>query len=116
SCSASSARSMQRKSSMPRLSRLIAAGPAASEPHRHYDVLRSRVRCRPNQAAAVAVRESDLDVRAIDRGQGIHQVVHVEADLQLPTVVADLDLFLGFLLLWVVRLDRQRIGLYRKPD
>ena len=40
-----------------------------------------------NQATAVAVGQADLDLRSIDRCQRIHQVIDVEADLDLLAVV-----------------------------
>src|ERR1700756_3581357 len=69
-----------------------------------------------DQAAAVRVRESDLDLLALDRAEGIQEVIDVEADLDLLAVVVHLDLILGLFLLRVVRLDGEKPRAGRQPD
>ena len=64
--------------------------PIALEPHRHDDVLGLRRARRADQAAAVRVRQPDLDLVGVDRRQRIQQVVDVEADLELLALVARL--------------------------
>src|SRR5262249_33660182 len=66
--------------------------------------------------AAVGVRQSDLDLVAIDRAQGIEQVIHVEADLDFLALVLHLDLILGFLLLRIMRLEREQAGARGEPN
>src|SRR4030095_3778902 len=77
------------------------SGVARLEPHRHHHVLRLRCRTRADEAAAVGVREAELDLASLDGGQRIQQVVDVEADLELVARVCDLQLFLRLLLLRV---------------
>src|ERR1700692_734546 len=83
-----------------------------SKPHGHHDVARRGVAGRANQTATVTVGPPELDVLPIDGGQGIQQVVHVEAYFKVATVVAHLDLLLGLLLLGIVRLNRHDIFLH----
>ena len=83
--------------------------PPRSEAHRHDDEARACVGAGPDQAAAVSVREADLDLRSIDGRQRIQEVIDVEANVELRAVVDDLELFLRFFLLRVVRLDDERI-------
>ena len=58
-----------------------------------------------DQAAAVGVRQADLDLVSVDRGQRVEQVIHVEADLELFALVTDLDLVFRLFLLRIVRLS-----------
>ena len=62
--------------------------PGASEPHRHHDVAGVERPRRVDQAAAVGVRQPDLDLVALDRAQRIQQVVDVEADLDFLALIA----------------------------
>src|SRR6516165_9359106 len=88
----------------------------ASEPHRHHDVARGEhTRC-VNKTAAVGVSETDLDAISLNGTQGVEKVIHVEADLDFLAFVRDLHLILRFLLLRVVRLEREKIRPHRQPD
>src|SRR5450432_916128 len=87
----SSARSMQRKFS----SASSARGMRPLEPHRHDDVLGVRRSGSANQAAAVGISEADLDAIGVDRAQSIQQVVYIEPDLALITLIVDLDFILS---------------------
>src|SRR5262249_22853108 len=60
--------------------------------------------------------EPDLDAVALDRTQRIEQIVDVETDLDFLALVRHLHLILGFLLLWVMRLEGQEIWPYRQAD
>src|SRR5579864_7672142 len=71
---------------------------------------------RVNQAAAVRVRESDLDLVAFNRAQRVEQIIDVEADLDFLVLVVHFDLVLGFLLLGVVRLDDEEPRPRGEPD
>ena len=55
-----------------------------------------------DQAAAVAIREAELDLPDIHGGQRIEQIVDVEADLELIARVSDLELLLGLFLLGIM--------------
>ncbi len=57
------------------------------EPHRHDDVPARAAAGSAHQAAAVRVREADLDLRAVDGCQSVEQVVDVEANLELFALV-----------------------------
>jgi hypothetical protein len=58
-------------------------GRTGSEPHRHHDVLRLRRRGSADEAAAVCIGESELDLTDIDGSERIEEVVDVEANLNL---------------------------------
>src|SRR5262249_40392854 len=80
------------------------------EPHWHHDVARVHgPRCM-DQAAAVRVRQANLDLVAINGAEGVEEVIDVEADLHFLALVGDLDLVLGFLLFGVVCLDGKQVG------
>src|SRR6516164_8384622 len=68
-----------------------------------------------DEAAAVGVCQSDLHAVGLDGAQGIEEVIHVEADLDLFTLVGDFDLIFRFLLLRVVSLEREEIRPHRQP-
>src|ERR1700722_17225709 len=74
------------------------------QPHRHHDVARAGIAGGSNQAAAVAVGESELDILAIDGGERIEQVIHIESHFEIVAFIPHLDLFLGFFLLGIVGL------------
>src|ERR1700678_4544322 len=80
-----------------------------SEPHGHDNVPRARAARRADETTAVAVREAELDVLAIDRRQGIQQIIDVESDFEIRALVGNFDLLFGLFLLRVVGLDGHRI-------
>src|SRR5882672_2404210 len=107
--------SMQRRFSMRSSARDIDAALrarlAGSEPHRHDDVLRTRRARGANQAAAIAVSQSENDLFRIDGGQGIEEVRNVEADFNFVAFVFNLDLVFRLFLFGVMCLDRDEIRL-----
>src|SRR5580693_8690037 len=65
---------------------------------------------RMDEATAVGIRQPDLDLIALDGGERVEQVIHVETDLDFLALVRNLDLILGFLLLGIVGLEREEVG------
>ncbi len=53
---------------------------------------------------------------AVDRGEGVQQIIDVEADLELVALEIDFDLVLGFFLLRVVSLQGQHSGLQHQAN
>src|ERR1700683_5074768 len=49
-----------------------------SKPHRHHHIARRGGTRRPDQTAAIAVGQAQFDFLAIDGGQGVQQIIHIE--------------------------------------
>src|ERR1700680_1485100 len=69
-----------------------------------------------DQTTAVRVRESDVHLVALDRTQGVQEIIDVESNLHFLALVRNLHLILGFLLLRIVRLEGQQVRSGREPD
>src|ERR1700692_4816117 len=59
-----------------------------SKPHRHHDIARRSVPRRADETAAVAIGQPQLHFLAVDGGQGIQQIIHVESYLEVRSVIA----------------------------
>src|SRR6202165_4258552 len=69
-----------------------------------------------DEATAVRVREPDVHLVALDRTQGVQEIIDVESHLHFLTLVRTLHLILGFLLLRIVRLEGQQVRSGRESD
>ena len=71
---------------------------------------------RGQETALIRVRQADFDFATIHGGQGIEQVVHIKADLDLIACVNDFHFLFCFLLLRIVSLQYERIRLHRESN
>ena len=66
---------------------ITASGRRSLQPHRHHDVACVCHAGRVDEAAAVRVGEPDLHLIALDRTQGVEEIVDVESNLHFLALV-----------------------------
>src|SRR5260370_24156436 len=69
-----------------------------------------------DEATAVRVSQSDLDLVTLDSPECIEQVIHIEADLDLISLIRDFNLVFGLLLFRVMRLDHEQVRTRREAN